>query len=58
MKGDSMKASAKQPNEQDDPLPARNSVLSCPDDEQSSAGSDLQKQETTSLSLIDNWIDA
>jgi hypothetical protein len=58
MKRDSMKASAKQSNDQNDPVPAGNSVLSCSDHEQLPAGSDLQNQETTSSSLIEDWIDA
>jgi hypothetical protein len=57
MMGGSMKASAKQPNDQNDPVPC-NSILPCSDNEQLPAGSELQNQETTSPSLIDNWIDA
>ena len=51
-----MKASAKQSNDQNDPAPVCNSVPPCSDDEQ--PGSELQIQETTTASLIDNWIDA
>ncbi|MBV8098233.1 MAG: hypothetical protein JOZ31_03650 [Verrucomicrobia bacterium] len=58
MKGDPMKAGAKQSNDQNDPVPAYNPVLCCLDEEQLPAGSDLENQETTSSSLIDNWIDA
>ena len=58
MKGDSMKSRAKQSNDQNDPMPACNSVLALSDNEQLSTGSELQNQETTSASLIDNWIDA
>jgi hypothetical protein len=57
-KGDPVKASATQSNDQDDPVPACNSVLPCSDNEQISAGSELQDLETASSSLIDNWIDA
>ena len=53
-----MKASAKQSNDQNDPVPANDSVLCCLDNEQLPAGSELENQETTSSSLIDNWIDA
>jgi hypothetical protein len=58
MKGDSMKSSAKQSNDQNDPAPAGNSVLVFSDNEQPPTGSEVQIQETTSASLIDNWIDA
>ena len=58
MKRDSMKASAKQSNDQNDPVAARNSVLPCSDNEQLSTGSELQDLETTETSLIENWIDA
>jgi len=58
MKGDLMKASAKPSNDQNDPVPAYNPVLGCLDDEQLPAGSEPENQETTSSSLIDNWIDA
>jgi hypothetical protein len=53
-----MKASVKQSNDQNDPVPAGNSVLSCSGHEQLPAGSELQNQETTSSSLIEDWIDA
>jgi hypothetical protein len=53
-----MKASAKQSNDQNDPVPACNSVMPCSDNEQLPAGSELQNQKTTSSSLIENWIDA
>jgi hypothetical protein len=53
-----MKASAKQSNDQNDPVPASDPVLCCLDNEQLPAGSELENQETTSSSLIDNWIDA
>ena len=58
MKRDSMKASAKQSNDQNDPAPAGNSVLAFSDNEQLRTGSELQIQETTNASLIENWIDA
>jgi len=58
MKGDPMKASAKQSNDQNDPVPAYNPVPCCSDNEPLPAGCELQGQETTSASLIDNWIDA
>lgn len=58
MKGDSMTSSAKQSNDQNDPAPAGNSVLAFSDNEQLRTGSELQIQETTNASLIDNWIDA
>jgi hypothetical protein len=57
-KRDSMKASAKQSNDQNDPASAVNSVLPCSDHEQLPVDSELQNQETTSSSLIENWIDA
>jgi hypothetical protein len=53
-----MKASTKQSHDQDDPVPASNPVLCCLDNEQLRAGSELENQETTGSSLIDNWIDA
>jgi hypothetical protein len=53
-----MKSSAKQSNDQSDSASACNSVLAFSDDEQLQTGSELQIQETTSASLIDNWIDA
>jgi hypothetical protein len=56
--GDPVKASATQSNDQNDTVSACNSVLACSDNEQFSAGSELQDLETTSSSLIDNWIDA
>jgi hypothetical protein len=58
MKGDSMKSRAKESNDQNDPVPACNSILAFSDNEQLSPGSELQIQETASASLIDNWIDA
>ena len=58
MKRDSMKASAKQSNDQNDPVAACNSVLPGSDNEQLSTGSELQDRETTESSLIENWIDA
>ena len=58
MKRDSMEASAKQSNDQNDPVAACNSVLPCSDNEQLSTGSELQDLETTECSLIENWIDA
>ena len=58
MKGDSMTSSAKQSNDQNDPVAACNSVLPCSDNEQLSTGSELQDLETTECSLIENWIDA
>jgi hypothetical protein len=56
--GDPVKASATQSNDQNDPVSACNSVLPCADNDQLSAGSELQDLETMSSSLIDNWIDA
>ena len=53
-----MKSSAKQSNDQNDPAPACNSVLAFSDNEQPPTGSEVQIQETTGASLIDNWIDA
>ena len=53
-----MKSSAKQSNDQNDPAPACNSILAFSDNEQLPTGSELQIQEATSASLIDNWIDA
>jgi hypothetical protein len=53
-----MKASAKQSNDPNDPVPAYNPVLCCLENEQLSADSELENQETTGSSLIDNWIDA
>lgn len=53
-----MKASAKQSNDQNDPVAACNSVPPCSDNEQLSTGSELQELETTESSLIENWIDA
>ena len=58
MKRDSMKTSAKQSNDQNDPVPAYNPALCCLDNDQLPEGSELENQETTSSSLIDNWIDA
>jgi hypothetical protein len=58
MKGDSLMASAKQPNDQNDPVSTGNSVALCSESEQPAATSSLENQETTSSSLIDNWIDA
>ena len=58
MKRDSMKASAKSSNEQDDPVPDCNSVVSCAKNEQLPADFELEDQETTGSSLIENWIDA
>ena len=58
MKRDSMKASVKQSNDQNDPVAACNSVPPCSDNEQLSTGSELQDLETTESSLIENWIDA
>jgi hypothetical protein len=58
MKRDSMKASAKQSNDPNDPVPAYNPVLCCLENEQLPADSELENQETTGSSLIDNWIDA
>jgi hypothetical protein len=58
MKGDSLMASAKQPNDQNDPVSGGNSVALCSDSEQPALTSALENQETTSSSLIDNWIDA
>ena len=53
-----MKSSAKQSNDQNDPVAACNSAVPCSDNEQLSAGSELQDMETTESSLIENWIDA
>ncbi|MBV9731198.1 MAG: hypothetical protein JO275_00390 [Verrucomicrobia bacterium] len=58
MKIDSVNASAKQSNDQNDPVAACNSTLPCSDNEQLSTGSELQDLETTESSLIENWIDA
>jgi hypothetical protein len=58
MKGDSLMVSAKQSNDQNDPVSTDSSVALCSDNEQPTATSTLENQETTSSSLIDNWIDA
>jgi hypothetical protein len=58
MKGDSMKSSAKQSDDQNNPAPAGNAGLAFSDNEQLPSDSELQIQEMTSGSLIDNWIDA
>jgi hypothetical protein len=58
MKGDSLMASAKQPNDQNDPVFNDISVALCSDSEPPATTSALENQETTSSSLIDNWIDA
>jgi hypothetical protein len=58
MKGDSLMASAKQPNDQNDPVSGGKSVALCSESEQPAANSALENQEATSPSLIDNWIDA
>jgi hypothetical protein len=58
MKGDSVMASAREPNEQNDSVSTCNSVALCSEDEQLSGGSELENQETTGSSLIENWIDA
>ena len=51
-------ASATKPNEQNDSVSTSNSVALCSDDEQLSGDSELENQETTGSSLIENWIDA
>jgi hypothetical protein len=53
-----MMASVKESNDQNEPAPACNSVPICSGDEQINADSELQIEETTSGSLIENWIDA
>jgi hypothetical protein len=53
-----VKASVKQPNDQNDSVPTSNSVALCSDEEQLPGGSILENQETTGSSLIENWIDA
>jgi hypothetical protein len=53
-----VKASATQSNDQNDTVSACNSVLPGSDNEQIPGGVELQDLETTSSSLIDNWIDA
>ena len=58
MKRDSMKASAIQSKDQNDPVAACNSTLPCSNNEQLSTGSELQDLETAESSLIENWIDA
>lgn len=58
MKGESVKASATKPNEQNDSVSTFNSVALCTDDEQLPRGSELEDQDTTGSSLIENWIDA
>jgi hypothetical protein len=56
--GDPVKASATQSNDQNDTVSACKSVLPGSDNEQIPGGVELQDLETTSSSLIDNWIDA
>jgi hypothetical protein len=56
--GDSVKASAKQSSDQNDPVSISNSVALCSDDEQIPGGSEPENQDTTGSSLIENWIDA
>jgi len=51
-------ASVKQPNDQNDPVSSGKSVALWTDSEKPAATSALESQETTSSSLIDNWIDA
>jgi hypothetical protein len=58
MKGDFLMASAKQPNDQNDPISACDSVALCSDNERLPVSSVLENLEPTSSSLIDNWIDA
>jgi hypothetical protein len=58
VKRDPMMASVKESNDQNEPAPACNSVPICSGDEQINADSELQIEETTSGSLIENWIDA
>ena len=58
MKRVSMKDSAIQSNDQNDPVAACSSTLPYADNEQLSTGSDLHDLETAESSLIDNWIDA
>jgi hypothetical protein len=58
MKEDSLMASVKQPNDQNDPVSSGKSVALWADSEKPAATSALESQETTSSSLIDNWIDA
>ena len=52
-----MEASTKEPDEQNGLVSASDSALPCSDNEQLPAGSELQSQETTTPSLIENWID-
>jgi hypothetical protein len=58
MKGDSIMASATKLNEQSDPVCTCNAVALCSDDVQLPGGSELENQDTTASSLIENWIDA
>lgn len=53
-----MNASATKPNEQNDSVSTFDSVALCSDDEQLPRGSELENQDTTGSSLIENWIDA
>jgi hypothetical protein len=58
MKEDSLKTSAKQPNDQNDPVSAWNSVLHCSNDEPLPGDSEPESQDAPGSSLIENWIDA
>jgi hypothetical protein len=53
-----VKASATKPNEQNDSNSTSNYVALCSDDEQLPGGSELENQDATGSSLIENWIDA